>query len=138
MPKDNPKRIGRRMAAKYAALRKWKRCWAERPDQMERARQRNSAKAHEKAHELTQGLKDHVSSWPSSMTKAEFVGRLKADVKARLLGKGRTRKGYDWKSYRARLVRLGFCSFDKATKTWTNNTVPPVDFRREMCDTDAS
>ena len=137
MPRKNPPRIGARMAKRYRWLRYWGKRWEKMPDRMERSRQLNVAKAHEKAKAKTDMLRGYIEAWPRKMTKAEFVARLKADAESGMFGNGLTRKGYDWKSYRARLVRLGFCSFDKLTKTWTNHVARPVDFRREMCDTDA-
>ena len=125
MPRRNPKPIGKALASKYARLRRWGRCWKEDPERMERARRKNVAKAHDYYRGLNDGLKDHVSAWPSSMTSKEFVGLLMASVP--LLGRGRTRKGYDWKSFRSRLVRLGFCTFDSVTRLWTNHCKPSVD-----------
>lgn len=124
MPRRNPKPIGRRLAAKYRFLRKWRRAWDTKPDQMERARQRNVLKAHDHYRELNDNLRTHVSSWPATMTSPEFIKLMMDTVP--LLGKGRTRKGYNWRSFRARLVRLGFCTFDPLTRKWTNTTATPL------------
>lgn len=125
MPRANPKPIGRRLAGKYRILRRWKRCWLEQPDRMERARKRNVAKAHDHYRELNDNLRAYVSTWPKAMTSPEFLQHVRDTVP--LLGKGRTRKGYDWRSFRARLVRLGFCTFDPISRLWTNSTTDPIE-----------
>lgn len=125
MPRANPKPIGRRLAGKYRVLRRWKRCWQENPDRMERARRRNVAKAHDHYRELNDNLRLHLSAWPKTMTSPEFLQLVRDTVP--LLGKGRTRKGYDWRSFRARLVRLGFATFDPVSRLWTNTTADPIE-----------
>ena len=125
MPRANPKPIGRRLAGKYRMLRRWKRCWQEQPERMERARRRNVAKAHEHYRELNDNLRQYLAGWPRIMTSPEFLQRVKDSIP--LLGRGRTRKGYDWKSFRARLVRLNLCTFDKQTRMWTNTSAEPIE-----------
>ena len=125
MPRLNPKPIGRRLAGKYRMLRRWKRCWQEQPERMERARRRNVQKAHDHYRELNDNLRQYVSTWPAKMTSTEFIKLVRDTVP--LLGRGRTRKGYDWKSFRARLVRLRFCTFDPITRLWTNSTTDPIE-----------
>lgn len=129
MPRRNPKPIGRRLAAKFKALRRWKHSWTINPEGMEQARARNVAKAHDYYRGLIDGLRDHVGQWPSSMTSKEFVSLVRGTVP--LLGRGRTRKGYDWKSFRSRLVRLGLCTFDVQTRLWTNRCKPTIENSRE-------
>lgn len=129
MPRRNPKPIGRRLAAKFKALRRWKHSWTINPEGMEQARARNVAKAHDYYRGLIDGLRDHVGQWPSSMTSKEFVNLVRETVP--LLGRGRTRKGYDWKSFRSRLVRLGLCTFDVQTRLWTNRCKPTIENSRE-------
>lgn len=125
MPRRKPKPIGKAAAAKYARLRRWGRCWKEDRPRMERARAKNVAKAHDYYRGLIDGLRDHVSQWPSSMTSKEFVGMVRASVP--LLGKGRTRKGYNWQSFRSRLVRLGLCTFDVQSRLWANRCKPTIE-----------
>lgn len=99
---------------------------------MERARQRNVSKAHDYYRGLIDGLRYHVGRWPRSMTSKEFVKLVRDTVP--LLGKGRTRKGYVWKSFRSRLVRLGLCTFDVQTRLWTNRCEPTIE-NSEDCST---
>lgn len=125
MPRRHPKRIGRRLAAKFKALRKWKHSWDISPVKMEAARERNVVEAHKYYRELNDSLKEYVSHWPSSIPSKEFVELLKSTVP--MLGKGRTRKGYDWRSFRSRLIRLRLCTFDRDKLMWTNHAKPSVD-----------
>ena len=92
---------------------------------MERARQKNVQKAHDYYRGLNDNLKAEIATWPARMSSTEFVDAVRATVP--LLGKGRTRKGYDWKSFRSRLVRLGFMVFDRQTLTWSNRCKPLID-----------
>ena len=125
MPRRNPKRIGWRLAGKFKALRKWKHSWDLNPDGMERARAKNVAKAHDYYRGLIDGLRNHVSQWPSLMTSKEFLGLVRDTVP--LLGKGRTRNGYNWRSFRSRLVRLNLCTFDVQSRLWTNRCKPTIE-----------
>ena len=118
MPRRHPKRIGRRLAAKYKKLRKWKLCWQKDKPGMEAARQLNVVKAWEYYDGLNDALRTELNNWPDLMTSEQFVERLKSYVP--LLGKGRRSAGYDWKSFRQRLVRLHFMLFDPLTRTWIN------------------
>ena len=81
------------------------------------------AKAHDYYRGLNENLRRHVSAWPKTLTSPEFVKLVRDTVP--MLGKGRTRKGYDWRSFRARLVRLGFFVFDRKAGTWANQTAGP-------------
>lgn len=102
-----------RPSRRVKLLRLWKRLWRETPDLMEKARLRAVQAARNTYQGRNTKLTEYVREWPDHMTNA--------DLKDRCLIRA-TEFGFQPRSLKTKLKRLGLITYDPAGDVWKNTS----------------
>jgi hypothetical protein len=102
-----------RPSRRIRLLKLWKRLWRETPDQMEKARLKATEAALSTYRTRNTKLAAYVQEWPEILTNPQ--------LKERCLIRA-VEFGFQPRSLKIKLKRLGLIAFDPARKLWVNRT----------------
>lgn len=102
-----------RPSRRIRLLKLWKRLWRESPEDMENARLKATEAALNTYRTRNTKLATYVQEWPEILTNPQ--------LKERCLIRA-VEFGFQPRSMKIKLKRLGLIAFDPARKLWVNNT----------------
>lgn len=102
-----------RPSRRIRLLKHWKRLWREIPEEMEKTRLKATEAALNTYRERNQKLAAYVQEWPEILTNPQLKER--CSIRA-------TEFGFQPRSLKIKLKRLGLIAFNPDLKVWVNNT----------------